>query len=194
MLRGQRRHTEIKASRRGREDFRLGQKIGGGRVLGLGLVLVTARRRGRPIGRRRAGIRRVLVVPRRVTAVATCQLQRLALDIVLEGAVLLVDPVPLHLARHVVVLHPHREIGGRSVVVVERRRQHPRLLRRLIVGIGRPSLVPAYLRSAQQLLHGGRCRGDRRRWRATPGKTLLQFLVERKVIPAGGQRAHVGQL
>lgn len=146
MFRGEGCHAEVEAARRGREDLRLGDEVRRGRVLGLCLVLVTARRCWRPIGRRCTGIRRVLVVPS-VPAVPARQLERLALYVVLQGAVLLVHAVALDLARQMVVLH-HREVRGRRVVVVERRRLHPRLLRRLIVRIRRSSLVPAYLRSA----------------------------------------------
>lgn len=146
MLRGEGGHTEVKAPRRGREDLRLGEETRRGDVLGLRFVLVTAGGRRRPIGRRCPRIRRVLVVAG-VPTVPACQLQRLALYVVLQGAVLLVDTVVLDLARQMVVLH-HREVRGRRVVVVERRRLHPGLLRRFIVRIGRSSLVPAYLRSA----------------------------------------------
>lgn len=146
VLRGERCHTEIKASRRGRENFRFWQKIRGGCVLGLDLVLVTAGRGRWSIRRRCSRVGRVLVVTT-VTAVTTGQLQWFTLDVVFEGAVLLVHAVTLDLARQMVVLH-HREIRGRRVVVVERRRRHPRLLRRFIVRIRRSSLVPAYLCSA----------------------------------------------
>lgn len=148
MIGGERRHTEVEAAGRRREELALRQEVLRGRVLRFRLVLVAARGRRRPIRRRGAGIRRVLVVAGVAAAVAAGQLQRLALYIVLDEAVLVVHPVALHLRRQVVVLD-HREVRGRGVIVVERWRRHPRSLRRLIVRVRGASLVSTYLGTAQ---------------------------------------------
>lgn len=193
MVGGERRHTKVEAARRRGEELALRQEILRGRVLRFGLVLVAARGRGRPVRRRGAGIRRVLVAGV-AAAVTAGQLQWLALYILLDEAVLVVHPVALHLRRQVVVLD-HREVRRRSVVVVERRRRHPRSLRRLIVRIRGASLVSTYLGTAQELLHCGRRRGHRRRRAAAAAReSLLRLLVERQVIAAGRQRADMRQL
>lgn len=111
-------------------------------------MLVAARGRGRSIRGRGPGIGRVLIVAGVGAAVAAGKFQRLALYIVLDQAVLVVYPVALHLGRQVIALD-HREVRGRGVVVVERRRRHPRSLGRLIVRIRSASLVTAYLGTAQ---------------------------------------------
>jgi len=144
---GERRHTEVEAAGRRREELALRQEVLRGCVLWFRLMLVAARGRGRPVRRRGAGIRRVLVAGV-AAAVTAGQLQRLALYILLDEAVLVVHPVALYLRRQVVVLD-HREIRGCGVVVVERRRRHPRSLRRLIVRIRGASFVSTYLGTAQ---------------------------------------------
>lgn len=189
---GERSHAEVEATGRRREELALRQEVLRGRVLRLGLVLVAARGRGRPVRRRGAGVGRVLVVAGVAAAVAAGQLQRLALYIVLDEAVLVVHPVALHLRRQVVVLD-HGEVRGRGVVVVERRRRHPRSLGRLVVRVRGASLVSAYLGTAQELLHRGRRRGHGRR-RAAARESLLRLVVERQVIAAGRQRADMRQL
>jgi len=145
---GERRHTEVEAAGCRREEFALRQEVLRGRVFRFRLVLVATRGRGWPIRRRGAGIRRVLVVAGVAAAVAAGQLQRLALYIVLDEAVLVVHPVALYLRRQVVVLD-HREVRGRGVVIVERRRRHPLSLSRFIVRIRGASLVSTYLGTAQ---------------------------------------------
>lgn len=192
MIGGERRHTEVEAAGRGGEEFALRQEVLRGRVLRLGFVLVAARGRGRPVRGRGAGIRRVLVVAGVAAAVPAGQLQRLALYIVLDEAVLVVHPVALHLRRQVVVLD-HREVRRRGVVVVERRRRHPRSLRRLIVRVRGASLVSTYLGTAQELLHRRRRRGHRR-GRAAARESLVRLVVERQVIAAGRQSADMRQL
>jgi len=144
---GERRHAEVEATGRRREELAVRQEVLRGRVLRFRLVLVAAGGRGRPIGRRGARIRRVLVAGV-ASAIAASQLQRLALDIVLDEAVLVVHPVALHLGGQMIVLH-HRKVRGSGVVVVERWRRHPRSLGRLIVRIRGASLVTSYLVTAQ---------------------------------------------
>lgn len=148
MIGGERRHAEVEAAGRRREELALRQEVLRGRVLRFRLVLVAARGRGWPVRRRGTGIRRVLVVAGIPAAVPAGQLQRLALDIVLDEAVLVVHPVTLYLGGQVVVLH-HREVRGRGVVIVERRRRYPWSLGRLIVRIRGASLVTSYLGTAQ---------------------------------------------
>ena len=198
MFRGERGHAEVEAAGRRGEELAVGHVVGRGRVLGLGLVLVAAGRGRRPVGGRRARVRAVLVVGVEVSAeaaaaaaaaaaaVAPGQLQRLALDAlgVGERAVLaLVQPVALDLARQVVALH-HGEVRGRRVVVVERRREDARPLRRVVVGVGRVPLVAPDLRAAQQLLHRRRRRGDGGGRRAAPGEALVRELVLRGQVVA----------
>lgn len=197
MIGGERRHAEVEAAGGRREELALGQKVlRPGRVFRFRLVLVAARGRGRSIRGRGSGIGRVLVVPgvSAAGAVAAGQLQRLALYIVLDQAVLVVHPVAFHLGRQVIALD-HGEVRGRGVVVVERRRRHPRSLGRLIVRIRGASLVATNLGATQQLLHRGRRRGHGggRRAAAREGD-LLRLVVERQVIAAGRQGANVRQL
>lgn len=144
---GECRHAEVEAARRRVEELALRQKVRRGCVLRLRLVLVATRRGGRPVRRRGPRVGRVLVVAG-VAGVAAGQLQRLALYIVLDEAVFVVYAVALDLGRQVIVLD-HRKVRGRGVVVVERRRRHPRSLGRLVVRVRGASLVPTYLRPAQ---------------------------------------------
>lgn len=195
MIGGERRHAKVEASGGRREELALRQIVlRPGRVFRFRLVLVAARGRGRSIRGRGPGIGRILVVAGVGAAVAAGQLQRLALYIVLDQAVLVVHPVALHLGRQVITLD-HREIRGRGVVVVERRRRHPRSLGRLIVRIRGASLVATYLGATQQLLHRGRRRGHGGgRRAATREGDLLRLVVERQVIAAARQGANMRQL
>lgn len=149
MIGGERRHAEVEATGRRREQLALRQEVLRGRVLRLGLVLVAARGRGRPVRGRGAGVRRVLVVAGVAAAVAAGQLQRLALYIVLDEAVLVVHAVALHLRRRQMIVLDHREVRGRGVIVVERWRRHSRSLRGVVVRVRGASLVTAYLGPAQ---------------------------------------------
>jgi hypothetical protein len=180
-------------------------------VLGLVVVLVAAGGGGRPVGGRRTRVRAVLVVDVEAPAaeadaavagvapVAAGQLERLALDAVLEGAVLLVQPVALDLGGEVVALH-HGEVGRRGVVVVEGRREVSGPLGRLVVRVGAAPLVAPDLRLAQQLLdrRRGGCAGCR--GRAASGKALVRELVVRgrQVVGtasgSGRERPHMRQL
>lgn len=150
MIGGERRHAKVEAAGGGGEKLALRQKVlrPAGRVFRFRLVLVAARGRGRPVRGRRSGIGRVLVVAGVGAAVAAGKLQRLALYIVLDQAVLVVHPVALHLGRQVIALD-HGKVRGRGVVVVERRRRDSRSLGRLIVRIRGASLVTAYLGTAK---------------------------------------------
>lgn len=144
---GECRHAKVEAARSRVEELALRQKVLRGRVLRLRLVLVAASRSGRSVRRRGPRVGRVLVVTG-VAAVAAGQLQRLALYVVLDETVLVVDAVALDLGRQMIVLD-HGKVRGRGVVVVERRRRHPRSLGRLVVRVRGASLVPTYLRPAQ---------------------------------------------
>lgn len=194
MIGGERRHAKVEAAGGRREELALRQKVlRPGRVFRFRLVLVAARGRGRSIRGRGPRIGRVLVAGVG-SAVAAGQLQRLALYIVLDQAVLVVHPVALHLVRQVIALD-HRKVRGRGVVVVERWRRHPRSLSRLIVRIRGASLVATYLGTTQQLLHRGRRRGHGCGWRAAAREgDLLRLVVERQVIAAGRQSANMRQL
>lgn len=143
MVRSECRHTEIKATGGGREEFAVLKVVGRGRMLWLVFVLVTAGGRRGPVGGRRPRVRGILVVGW-CAAVAPGELEWLALDVVLHRAVLVVEPVALDLVRQVIVLD-HGEVRWRGVVVVERRRAAPGPFHVILVQIRRASLVPPYL-------------------------------------------------
>lgn len=238
MVGGEGGHAEVEAAGRRGEELAVGHVVGRRRVLGLELVLVAAGRGRRPVRGRGPRVRAVLVVVVLVVAavqapvpapgpVAPGQLERLALDAVLHGPVLLVgvqQPVAeLELRRQVVDgALDHREVRRRGVVVVERRREDPGPLGRVVVRVGRVPLVAPDLGAAQQLLDRRRGRGGGGGRRAAPGEAALvrQLVVGPEVVvvtaasataacaadapadaaddatgaPARGQGAHVRQL